>query len=239
MIYAQAGTTVEAVLMDAPTGLFPGIEWALVDPTDGSYDIPRSTTGVSNPLPDVYRVSFTAPAVVDVYLVRWFDGATVLASEELVVTAAAPASPLPAANGLIQLADLDARKVAYEDAAQAQAMIDDASAIARAYVAPVFDDVVRGGNPDVPAVVVPVVVGMVRRVLTNPNGLTMEVLGDYTYQANTNTAMLLPTLRERRLLRRAAAAFARARGIAVQPWGSGGAFMQADLPGVETFEIVQ
>lgn len=130
--------------------------------------------------------------------------------------------------GLIAVDDLDARQVEYVDETQAQAAIDDASAVARACVAPVLDAV---DTPDAPAVVVAVVVGMVRRVLSNPRGLQSETLGDYTYAAGTNAvATLLPTTRERRLLRQAATAYALANDMAVPTWGSSGAYMQADLP---------
>lgn len=81
--------------------------------------------------------------------------------------------------GLITIDDLDARRISYADAAQAQAAIDDATAVARSYAEPVLDDLEA---PDTPAAIVVVVCAMVRRVLTNPNGLNMEVLGDYTYQ---------------------------------------------------------
>ena len=230
MIYAQAGTTVEAFLIGAPEGLIPGLEWALVDPTDGSYDIPRSGGSLSNPIPDIYRVTFTAPAVPDTYLVRWYSGVTVLADEELVVTSGPPDPPLVVGDDLVVRADLDARQIKYVDAAQADAAIADASAHVRDCVSPVFDFVHRGGSPDVPASVVSIVCQMVRRVLTNPTGLTMETLGDYTYQANVNTATLMPTAREKRALRRAAALFATEYSIAFPAWGSGSVPMQADLP---------
>lgn len=130
--------------------------------------------------------------------------------------------------GLISVADLDARGVEYADAAQAQAAIDDASAVARSYVAPVLDDV---SAPNAPGVVTAVVVGMIRRVLTNPRGLAQETLGDYSYAAGANAvATLLPTARERRLLRQAAATYARANGLDIPAWGSAGPYMQADLP---------
>jgi hypothetical protein len=133
--------------------------------------------------------------------------------------------------GLITTADLDDRKVEYEDNGQALAAIEDASAVARDYVSPILDDVDRGGTPDVPGAVVAVVVGMVRRVLTNPRGLAQETLGDYSFQAGSNAvATLMPTSRERRTLRRAAAAFAKAQGIAVPSWGASGVYQQADLP---------
>lgn len=133
--------------------------------------------------------------------------------------------------GLVNVADLDARQVEYADNAQAQAAIDDASAVARACVSPIFDTIERGGTPDVPATVVAVVVGMVRRVLTNPRGLQSETLGDYTFAAGSNAvATLLPTARERRLLRLAAAAYATANKLTIPAWGASGAYQQADLP---------
>lgn len=133
--------------------------------------------------------------------------------------------------GLISVADLDARRVEYEDEAQALAAIDDASAVARAYVSPIFDDIDRDGDPDVPDAVVAVVVGMVRRVLTNPRGLASETLGDYTYAAGSNAvATLLPTQREKKVLRQAAKAFAKAQGLDVPAFGTGSPFMGGDLP---------
>lgn len=133
--------------------------------------------------------------------------------------------------GLINVADLTARQVEYVDNAQAQAAIDDASGAARACVSPVLDAVDRGGTPDVPAAVVAVVVGMVRRVLTNPRGLQQETLGDYSYAAGANAvATLLPTLRERRLLRQAAATFAAANGLPIPAWGASSTSMQVELP---------
>lgn len=128
--------------------------------------------------------------------------------------------------GLVSVSDLDARQVEYADAAQAQAAIEDVSSVARAYVAPVLDVV---EEPDAPAAVVAVVVGMVRRMLTNPRGLQMETLGDYSYQVGSSS--MQPTLAERRLLRQAASAYARENGMEVPSWGVGSAYMQVDLPG--------
>ena len=130
--------------------------------------------------------------------------------------------------GLISVADLDARQVEYVDSAQAQAAIDDASAVARACVEPVFDDV---ETPNAPDVVVAVVVGMVRRVLTNPRGLAQESLGDYSYATGSpSVATLLPTAREKKLLRKAAAAYATANDLDVPAFGAGGVYQQSDLP---------
>lgn len=138
--------------------------------------------------------------------------------------------------GLIAVSDLDARQVEYVDSAQAQAAIDDASAVARACVAPVLDDV---ETPDAPAAVVAVVAGMVRRVLANPRGLQSETLGDYTYAAGSNAvATLLPTQRERKILRQAATAYALANDLDVPTWGAAGPYMQADLPATTVDDIV-
>lgn len=130
--------------------------------------------------------------------------------------------------GLVSVDDLDARRIEYEDNDQAQAAIDDASSVARAYVAPVLDDL---ESPDTPGAIVVVVCSMVRRVLTNPNGLNMEVLGDYQYQTQNGVATLLPTTRERRLLRAAASAYAKAEGMDVPAFGVGAVYLQANLPG--------
>jgi len=130
--------------------------------------------------------------------------------------------------GLISVTDLDARRVEYEDADQAQAIIDDASAVVRAWTEPIFDSV---DAPATPALVVAVVAGMVARALTNPRGLAQEQLGAYMYQAaSNNVATLLPTARERKLLRRAAVAYAKANDMDVPSFGSDGVYMQADLP---------
>lgn len=138
--------------------------------------------------------------------------------------------------GLITVGDLDARQVDYADDAQAQAAIDDASSVARACVSPVLDAVNRGDDPDVPGIVVAVVVGMVRRVLTNPTGWNSATLGDFTFAAGSNAvATLLPTQREKRLLRQAASAFAKANDMDVPTWGSGSGNFEGLLPAPQVF----
>lgn len=131
--------------------------------------------------------------------------------------------------GLISVADLAARQVEYADDAQAQAAIEDASAVARACVEPTFDQL---ETPDTPPLVVAVVCGMVRRVLANPQGLQSETLGDYSWMAAATggVAALLPTAREKRLLRRAAAAYAKAQDETPPAHGVSGVYQQADLP---------
>jgi hypothetical protein len=126
--------------------------------------------------------------------------------------------------GLISTDDLDARGIAYADTAQAQAAIDDASAVARTCVGTLLDDV---ETPDTPATVVAIVAGMVRRQITNPRALTQESLGDYSYSSGGDggVASLFPTKRERQLLRRAVGAL-----------GAGSVAMEGYLPvqGTET-----
>lgn len=131
--------------------------------------------------------------------------------------------------GLISVADLTARQVSFADNAQAQAAIDDASAVARACVEPILDNL-EAATGNVPAAVVAVVVGMVRRVLTNPTGLAQETLGDYSFATGGGgVATLLPTAREKRLLRKAAAAYAKANALSVPAFGATGVYMQSDL----------
>lgn len=119
--------------------------------------------------------------------------------------------------GLVTVDDLDARGVAYATVQQAMAAIDDASAVARTIVSPHLDEVEA---PDTDPGVVAIVVGMVRRVLHNPNALAQEQLGDYMYSSGgQGVASLLPTSREKKLLRRAVGAA-----------GIGAVSMTGDLP---------
>lgn len=61
---------------------------------------------------------------------------------------------------------------------QAEAFISDASALARRIANGELDSV----NPDnVPPELIPVIVGMVRRGVENPRGLTSERIGDYQW----------------------------------------------------------
>lgn len=103
--------------------------------------------------------------------------------------------------GLITVADLVARP-GFEglDSTQAEALITDASALVRDVVAPDLDDVEA---PDTPPGVVPVIVNMVRRGLSNPHGHTQASLGDHSYSAGSVTLYL--TDDEEELVRRALA----------------------------------
>lgn len=88
------------------------------------------------------------------------------------------------------------------DEAEASAVLDDVSAL----VASVADLTTPWTAETVPAVVVPVIVSMARRGLSNPRGLTGEQLGDYGWQAQggAGSSSLYPTSREKRIIRRAA-----------------------------------
>lgn len=132
--------------------------------------------------------------------------------------------------GLATLVDLDARQVEYRDQIQAQAAIDDASGVARTCVTPHLDDTDApdAGQPaadqGVPETVVAIVVNMTRRVIANPRGLSQESLGDYSYSTGgQGVATLLPTAREKKLLRRAVGAS-----------GAASVSMTADLPAQES-----
>jgi hypothetical protein len=105
--------------------------------------------------------------------------------------------------GLITVAELIARP-GFEniDSGQAQALIDDASALVRDEARGLLDDVV---SPDAPPAVVAVMVNMIRRGWSNPMGHQSENLGDYAYTAGTSmgVATLYLTQREKRIVRRA------------------------------------
>lgn len=88
------------------------------------------------------------------------------------------------------------------DESQAEAVLDDVSALVVQ---------IAGIDPEwtadtVPAAVVPVIVSMCRRGLSNPRGLTGEQLGDYGWQAQgaSGASSLYATRREERIIRRAA-----------------------------------
>lgn len=130
--------------------------------------------------------------------------------------------------GLIAVADLDDREIAYTSTARAQAAIDDASALVRTCVAPLLDAVETPTTATTYPAVVAVVVAMVRRELTNPRGLTQESLGDYSYSSGGDggVASIHMTKREKRIVRRA-----------VGKLGAGSVAMEGYLPvqGTETF----
>lgn len=121
--------------------------------------------------------------------------------------------------GLITLPELLARP-GFEDidSTQAEALIEDASALVRDCVSPLLDDVEA---PDTPKSVVAVLVSMIRRGSSNPLGHTQEQLGDYGYSqgGGDGIATLYLTRREKRIVRKA-----------VGKLGAGSLNMEGDLP---------
>ncbi|MEV4672173.1 hypothetical protein AB0K34_11025 [Actinomadura sp. NPDC049382] len=118
---------------------------------------------------------------------------------------------------LITFADLTARPgFDNADQAEAEAVITDASAL----VIQIADLATPWTADTVPDVVVPVLVNMVRRGLSNPLGLSGEQLGDYGWQAQGGGAMgLYATRQERAIIRRAAGTL-----------GAKNATLDSDLP---------
>ena len=121
--------------------------------------------------------------------------------------------------GLITVVDLVARP-GFEnlDSVQAQALIDDASALVRLAADPLLDAVEA---PDTHPAIVAVMVTMIRRGFSNPMGHQSENLGDYAYTAGTGggVATLYLTARERKIVRRAAGKL-----------GAGTVTLEGDLP---------
>lgn len=104
---------------------------------------------------------------------------------------------------LATISDLDARKVEYQDQAQAQAAIDDASAAVGGYLRKHGFDVDEA-TAEQSAAIKAVTVGIVRRLLTNPRQLMQESLGDYSYSiGGTSGGSRRPTPTERKELREA------------------------------------
>lgn len=99
-----------------------------------------------------------------------------------------------------QLTDRLGRVLDATQTTQAEAFIDDASAL----VLQIADLETDWTDADVPDAVVPVVVNMVRRALENPRGLTSEQIGNYQWQASAGSSAIYATTQERRIIRRSA-----------------------------------
>lgn len=113
------------------------------------------------------------------------------------------------------------------DEAQAAAVLDDVSAL----VVQIADLATAWTAETVPAAVVPVIVSMARRGLSNPRGLTGEQLGDYGWQAQGGggSSSLYATRREERIIRRAAGRLGAKSvdldsDLPLPPWRTGGGF---------------
>ncbi|GAA3223223.1 hypothetical protein [Actinocorallia longicatena] len=116
---------------------------------------------------------------------------------------------------LITVADLLARPgFGNVDESQAEAVIDDASALVADVAAPVVLTA-----QTLPKSIVPVLVSMVGRGLHNPRGLQSEQLGDYGWQGGGTAAGLYLTREETRIVRRA-----------VGKLGVGTVTLEGDLP---------
>lgn len=101
------------------------------------------------------------------------------------------------------------------DQAEAEAVIDDVSAL----VADIAKPVVLTAAT-LPPAIVPVIVAMVRRGVSNPRGLSSEQMGDYGWQAGGQTSTgVYATRHEERIIRRAAGRL-----------GAGSASLDSDLP---------
>jgi hypothetical protein len=81
---------------------------------------------------------------------------------------------------------------------EATAVLDDVSATVRGVVTPLLDEV---NWPETPAGVVPVVVAMARRALTNPNGYIGAMAGSMSWQASASDTFATDS--EKRAIRRA------------------------------------
>ena len=106
---------------------------------------------------------------------------------------------------------------------EAEAVIDDVSAL----VIAIADLDTAWTAETVPAEVIPVIVSMVRRGLSNPLGRTGETLGDYTWQGSAGG--LYATKQERGIIRRAAGMLSAKTvpldsDLPLPPWRTGGAF---------------
>jgi hypothetical protein len=126
---------------------------------------------------------------------------------------------------LITLDELLARPgFAGVDEGEAEAVLEDASALVAEIAKPVVLDAAT-----LPPAIVPVLVAMVRRGLSNPLGRSGETLGDYTWQGGTD---LYATRREQAIIRRAAGALGAANVVldsdlplpTASPAAAGGAF---------------
>lgn len=109
---------------------------------------------------------------------------------------------------LITVAQFEARTgrtLTGTQATQADALIDDASALAVDIVgdSTITDTWDAAVADTVPAAVVPVVVAMVRRGLDNPHGLTQESTESYSYSGASGRGVFA-TRQETRIIRKAA-----------------------------------
>lgn len=104
---------------------------------------------------------------------------------------------------LATLDELEVRIGRQDDAARAEAVLRDASNLARDEAKKNWVDD-AGAISGVPDVVVTLVLTVARRALENPAGLTSETVGDYTWRREGIEPGVYLTEREIRILRRIA-----------------------------------
>lgn len=88
-----------------------------------------------------------------------------------------------------------------DDLEQIEALLEDASNLVRACVAPELDDTEAPLTGNLRALI-PIILSMVRRSRENPRGLTGEQLGDYGWQAQGAATSVYLTRNEKRLVRK-------------------------------------
>lgn len=130
----------------------------------------------------------------------------------------------PVQPALITQEDLEARfgrSLTEGEAAQALAVISDASALVTLIATPELDEATAG---TLPPAIRPVLVSMVRRGMENPLGNTSESLGDHSW---ARVGSVYATTGEAKLIRRA-----------VGKYGVGMASLTVDIPGQQPEDLV-
>lgn len=120
--------------------------------------------------------------------------------------------------GLITVAELEGRlghTLLGGRLTQAVSLIDDASAIVREIASPHLDDV---DPPNVPPLIVTVMVAMVRRAQVNPLARSGEAIDGHQWQAGGQTGVFANDIETKKIRR------------AVGKLGAGSIVMEGDLP---------
>ena len=117
---------------------------------------------------------------------------------------------------LLELTDFEARygSVPAEDQDKVEAILEDASALILAVAKTDWDE------ETVPASVIPVVVSVARRLYENPDGYSMEMVGEYQWQRPQAAAATFMTDEEMEIIRRATGSKSGFNAIALEhPFG--------------------
>lgn len=97
--------------------------------------------------------------------------------------------------------DLEARMGSVSDLSRAQAALDDASTLVRAFIGKTWITDEGDLDPDRPDVLLTVTIAVARRAIEGPNaGVRSEALGDATITYDTNATGLFLTDEDRSLL---------------------------------------